>query len=544
MRNSNLRSESSEIPTTTPKRNSRKPLGFHLSLVALSLMVLIVSLDATALAVATPVIAHDLRGTTLEAFWASLSFLLAAVVAQPIYTAISDVFGRKIPLHSSFLWFVAGSIILATAQAMPMLIVGRVFQGIGAGGIDVLGEIILVDMTTLKERPLYLGLFSIPMAGGSILGPIIGALFSQQASWRWLGWMNLPISAFAFVLVLFFLRLKPIEQKFKEKLRRLDWIGIVLFTIGSTLFASPLSWAGAIYPWSSWKTILPLALSVMILVSLAFYERKPPEPIFPYRIFHNQTALVTLLTSFLVGAVVYSGILYMPLFFQAVELKSPLRSAVATLPMFCTSVAFSVLAGVLVEMVRRYRWVIILSWGFTTAAFGLVTLWDCDTSPAMNYGFQILLGGGFGPLMSILTLPMQASVQKVDDSGMAVGILISFRLVGGLAGLAMCSTIFNSVFRREIVSLGQILESVAILRDAREAIRFIPELRNLQGQPELVSSVIDVYRRSIVAIFYMLAGVSGLGFLTSFFIQEITMEKEELGRQHFQHAAETVTIDS
>lgn len=195
------------------------------------------------------VIAHELHGTTLEAFWASLSFLVAVVVAQPIYTSISDVFGRTMPLHSTCVLFVVGSIVLATAHNMPVFIVGRIFQGFGAGGIDVLSDIILVDMTTLKERPLYLGLFSIPIAGGTILGPIIGALFSEYAGWRWIGWINIPITAIAFLLALKYLRLRPVEQTLREKLHRLDWTGMALFIIGCTLFSSPLSWAGAMYPW-------------------------------------------------------------------------------------------------------------------------------------------------------------------------------------------------------------------------------------------------------------------------------------------------------
>ncbi len=306
------------------------------------------------------------------------------------------------PLYSSFAWFLMGSIIFATAHNMPVLIAGRIFQGIGAGGLDVLGEIILVDMTTLRERPMYLGLFAIPMAAGTILGPIIGALFSQYAGWRWLGWINLPICFVNLVLILFFLRLKTIELSLHEKIRRVDWIGIVFFSFGATAFASPLSWAGTLYPWKSWQTLLPFFIGFIVLVIFGLYEygkldRAPTDPIFPTRIFKNSTASVTLGASFLHGAVVYSGTFYLPIMFQAVFLETPLKSAVSLLPLCCTSVAFSIIAGVLVEVVRKYRWGIIISWAITAVGCGLIALWNRESTLAMKSGIQILLGVGLGP---------------------------------------------------------------------------------------------------------------------------------------------------
>ena len=130
------------------------------------------------------------------------------------------------------------------------------------------------------------------MAGGGICGPVIGAALSEYVSWRWIGWINLPIVVLGFGLSFFFLRLRPIEQSLSSKLLRLDWIGMLVFALGSTAFSLPLSWAGSIYSWSSWKTVLPLASGVIILVGFSFDEKRPVQPIFPYRIFQNVTAFV------------------------------------------------------------------------------------------------------------------------------------------------------------------------------------------------------------------------------------------------------------
>ena len=440
------------------------------------------------------------------------------------------------PLYSTFVWFIAGSIIFATAQSMSMLIVGRVLQGVGAGGLDVLSEIILVDMTTLQERPLYLAIFAIPLAGGAILGPIMGALFSQYAGWRWLGWVNLPISALNLALIVTFMRLKPIKSALNEKLRRLDWIGMILFAIGSTSFASPLSWAGMMYPWKSWQTLLPLFVGLGIIVVFGLYENgrlgaAPAEPIFPMRIFNNSTAAVTLVNSFCHGAVIYAGIFYMPLMFQAVFLEAPLRSAVSMLPLCCTSVGFSIIAGVAVDKWRKYRWGIIVSWVMSAIGCGLMALWKLDSSLAVTSGIQVLIGIGVGPCFVLLVLPIQASLVNVNDSGIAAGMLVCFRLFGALVSLAICSTVFSSVFMGHITSLGQLPESVAILKDVREAIGFIPSLRVVEISPIMMTGTVDAYRKAMVAVFMMLAGFALVGFMTSFFVKEISIESDELGRQ-------------
>lgn len=203
----------------------KKSISFYLAVLSLMIMVLIVSLDATILAVAIPAITRELTGTTIQAFWASISFTLAVVVIQPIYTNVSNVMGRKVCLYAAFVLFFIGSIVFAVAHTMGVLIFGRVLQGLGGGGLDVLSEIIMADITTLKERAFWLGLLSVPMSLGCILGPVLGALFSEYANWRWIGWINLPLVAIAFILAFFFMRLKKSDKSLLSRLGKIDWIG-------------------------------------------------------------------------------------------------------------------------------------------------------------------------------------------------------------------------------------------------------------------------------------------------------------------------------
>jgi hypothetical protein len=197
------------------------------------------------------------------------------------------------------------------------------------------------------------------------------------------------------------------------------------------LIVSPLTWAGVVFPWSSWKTVLPLVLGVVILVAFGWYESKPAEPLFPYRIFQNRTASVTLVASFLHGTITFSIILYAPLFFQSVYLESPLKSAISILPLCCSSVAFGILSAVAVEMIRKYRKGILVSWIFAAVGVDLSTLWDRSSLLAVKATFQVILGIGTGTLFSILIIPMQASAPHVDDMGWLLAFWSPSGFMGG-----------------------------------------------------------------------------------------------------------------
>lgn len=460
--------------------------------------------------------------------------MLCVVITQPLYTTISHTFGRKPPLYIAFLLFTVGSLAFALAQNMATIIAGRVLQGLGGGGLDLLGEIIVADITTLQERSLYLGLMALPIALGTILGPTMGALFSSFVSWRWIGWINLPLLGVAFPLVLFFLRTRPIDTPFIATIKLLDWGGIFLSLAGITVFVVPLSWAGALYPWKSWQTIVPLFIGIALLVALGFYEARPKNPVIPHRLFYSHTAKVTLLGNFMHGAILFTVLQYLPLFYQAVELETVIGSAVSLLP---TSIACVIAAAggvILVGVVGKgYVWTIRVFWLELTLGTGLLALLDSDSSRSMLLALPIIWSAGVGALMRLLHLPMQASVPSVDDTGHAIGLLLTFRLLGGLVGLAVGSTLFNNIFTSAIADIQNLPGSLTILRDGTQAIGFVPQLRTLEVSHEVLKPVLNAYLEAMRAIFYAMTTFAFVGFLSSIFTGEHTLEKTDLGRQQF-----------
>ncbi|KIM94657.1 hypothetical protein OIDMADRAFT_45606 [Oidiodendron maius Zn] len=515
-------------PGETALRKLQKSLYFYLSLLCLAFLVLIVSWDATSLSVAIPVIASQLEATTLESFWASISFLLGVVVAQPIHASLSNVLGRKVPLHISMLLFATGSIVFATAPNMKAVIAGRILQGLGGGGLDILESIILTDITTLKERPLYLGVMAIPITAGSLLGPILGALLSEFVDWRWIGWINLPFVGIAFVLT-YFLRLKPININFEKRISSLDYKGLLLFALGATAVVLPLSWSGSLYPWSSWKSIVPLVIGLIVLVVFGFHESKPGEVMMPLRIFDNMTSVMALLGGFIHGLVMYNMLLYFPLFFQAIFLQAPLRSAQSILLACGITLALSILAPLVVQQTRRYRLQLQMGWIFSTLSLGLWCSLSETSSRAKIDGIQAMLGVGIGTVFTTIAIPIQASVKNVDDAGHAAGMLIIFRIFGAVIGLATSSAVFSNVFQQHITALTPLPESLSYLKDGSQAISFIPYLRILDIEDAAVNTLINVYSKAFRAIWTVMACLSGIGLLSSFFIKDLDLERENLG---------------
>ncbi|PWY64325.1 hypothetical protein BO83DRAFT_402441 [Aspergillus eucalypticola CBS 122712] len=332
-------------------------LVFLPGILALLLMTLLVILDAT---------------TTAIVINASISFILAVVIVQPVRISEVDTIRRKVVLYAVFFISVVGTVVLGVTRSMSVLILVRILQGIGGGGLDVLSEVIAAEMITLQERATYIRLFSLPVAPGivlGLLGPILRALFSEYADWR-----------------LF------ISKSFRTQLALLGWVGIMVFAVGCTVFALPLSWAGNMYPWSSWRTILPLVLGFLVLVAFPIYESRPQSP---------RTAQMALIGSFIHGLTPYILLMYWPS----------------------------------LDYIRTYRWEIRGGWVSLRVGVGLFAMWHRDTEQAMTASFQIIAGIGIGTLLIVPRILMQASAPTAEDQALAIGILVSFRLFDAVIGL-------------------------------------------------------------------------------------------------------------
>ncbi|SMQ54919.1 unnamed protein product [Zymoseptoria tritici ST99CH_3D7] len=521
------------VQESTP--SAGKSLRFKLAFIGLASIDFVFQFDATALGVALPTIAKALNGSTTLSLFASISYLLCVVVTTPIWTSTSDVLGRKPLLLVASAFFFAGSVVFAVAQDMPTLIVGRVLQGLGGGGINVLVETIVADMTTLKERSFWLGMMGIPIATGNVLGTPLGGVLAI-ADWRWLGWINLPFICIGFPLVMFFLRLRSVSKGdvLWLRARSLDWIGMLLSSGGITAVILAISCAGEIYAWNAWQTLLPLLLGVSVLILFVAYEKLPACPIVPHRIYRPRTAWVTLAGGFIQGMAMFSILQFLPLFYQSAALLSVLDMVVYFLPSAFAGIILSVASMLLVGPVGiGYRWFIWALWAIATLGTGMLALLGPGSSTGMLIGIPIVWSAGVTALR-LLMLPLQASVKNIDDTNLAIGQLLTLRLLGGVFGQAIASSAFGTSFAASIRRLTELTGPLAPLNDSRNAIAFIPELRKLKATQDALFSVLAAYTDAFHMVIYIMTGLAGLGLLISLLTEELEMQKEELGSQRFE----------
>ncbi|RDI76691.1 hypothetical protein Vi05172_g13312 [Venturia inaequalis] len=496
-------------------------LRFAMAFTGLSVLAFVGALDATILPCAMPAIAEDLHLTSLESFWAAICFLLSCVLFQPVHTALSDIFGRIRLLYVSMAFFSIGSVLVGLSKNAAALIAGRAIQGVGAGGIDALTEIILTDITTLQERPKYLGLLGLVWGSGSVIGPFVGGVFAQQVNWRWIAWINLPFVGVAVVLVPIFLKLATDDSSLLAKTKRVDWVGLALLFVALTAIVVPMTWAGQMYAWKDVRTLLPITTGSALLIVFAFYERLyAQEPILRPTLFKLRTSTMAFLGSFIHGIVLWALIFYLPIYFEAVKLQRPLRAVQSMIPLILTVSPMAIVGALIVEWSRRYGWLNRAAWVMIVVGLGAMTLLDLSSSLALYNGLQIPAGVGAGILYTGLALGVQASM-NAEDVGVATGYFVFFRNMGSVFGVTIGSSVFTNGFVPQLESLRQ-----------GNAIEFIPQLRNI---PDIASKpeILAAYARSCRLVWIVMASMAVIGLLSSLIMRECTIESVDVGNQAF-----------
>ncbi len=252
-------------------------------------------------------IANELHGNATDTFWAGTAYLLTQAVCQPFIVALSDSFGRRLLYMISLAFFVIGTLLCCLSQNFNELLAGRSIQGIGGGGILALGLVILTDIVPLRQRPVYLGVNQLSWALGAISGPLIGGLLVQHTTWRWIFYLNFPFCGIGFLTVPLVMRLHVKRAPLKERLLYVDWIGAFLFISSTCILLIGLTWGGSEYPWSSWRTLVPIIIGLAGIVATVMWERYgAPRPFLHLELFNSFSALAAytgaLLQGLLVGA--------------------------------------------------------------------------------------------------------------------------------------------------------------------------------------------------------------------------------------------------
>jgi len=413
----------------------------------LLLAMLLASLDQTIVSTALPTIVRDLGGLD-ELSWVVTAYLLTATVSTPLWGRLSDLYGRRTLFQGSIAVFLAGSALSGLAHSMGELIGFRALQGLGAGGLMTLAMAIVADIVAPRERGRYQGYIQMVFVLASVAGPLLGGLFADHLSWRWVFYVNVPIGAAALAFVSL-----TLERSAPKSRPRIDFTGAALLAGALTSVLLVTTWGGREFAWGSTEVIGLAAAAVALLVAFAVQERRAAEPIIPPRLFGERVFDVVSLTLFLTTFAFFGAIVFMPVFLQVVTGASATGSGLLLLPLLLATTLTTAVVGRVITRTGRYKVFPAVGLGLMGVGLLLFAQMDAETSRITAAAFMVVFGLGFGMVSQILVLAIQNAVDR-RDIGIATASANLFRALGGSVGAAVLGAVFaNGVDRGAVHAL-------------------------------------------------------------------------------------------
>jgi EmrB/QacA subfamily drug resistance transporter len=480
---------------------------------ALLLGLFLAALDQTIVATALPTIVADLHGAS-HLSWIVVAYLLAATVSTPLWGKLGDQYGRKGFFQAAIIIFLAGSILSGLSHTMIQLIAARSFQGLGGGGLMVGTQAIIGDIVSPRDRGRYQGYFGAVFGVSSVIGPLLGGVFVEQLSWRWIFYINIPIGAVALFVV---------GSQVPGHLRRIhhviDYLGTIVLVLAATCLVLFTSLGGTTYRWAS-APIIGLGVAGVVLIGVfALAERRAVEPVLPLHLFSIRTFSVANFVGFVMGFAMFGAITYLPVFFQVVRGESPTISGLQLLPLMFGMLTFSIGSGQIISRTGRYRLFPIMGTGFVTIGLLLLSRMGIASGPVAPVFYMFVLGMGVGSVMQVLVLIVQNSV-PYSELGVATAGATFFRSIGGSFGTAICGAIFSNVLVGNLVKhLG-----TARLPTGLSSSSVTPAILD-KLPPAVHHSLAAAYAESIQTVFLVVAPVAFVAFLVAWLIPQLELRR-------------------
>ncbi|KAJ2722912.1 hypothetical protein GGI07_002988 [Coemansia sp. Benny D115] len=481
----------------------------------LSLALFIAAIDQTIVATATVRISEEFDALTL-APWLANAYLLSSTALQPSTGKLSDIFGRTPMLLSGIAVFAIGSLVCALAPSMAVLLAGRAIAGVGSAAVIGLTLVIVADIVPLRKRGPYMAIFSLVFSVSSVVGPLLGGVFVDHVSWRWIFWLSEPICGVVVVAIIFLLR-KQLPQHtgtgMWQRVRRIDWLGIALLVGGLLIFLVGLTLPGMGTSWRAPKVILCLVFGVVVIAIFFLVEwRVAVDPVVPLRLFRNRNVASMMSASFFMGACLFTPIYYIPIYYNVVEDTSSTMAGIYLLPFVIGIMLTSISSGFLVMKLGIYR---PFMWGGTavcTLGLGLLALLDRDSQLAQRICFLLVAGLGVGSFIQLSLIAGQASVEPKDMAS-TTAVLTFFRSIGSVFGMAVMQAIMYSTLRGRIRPLNVLFPHLGWLFD--ESLDRPSVVHNPDISLDVRNHIIDAYMHSLHLVFLAMIPFGALMFLST-----------------------------
>ena len=497
------------------------------------------SLDQTVVSTAMPRIMADLGGFDRYT-WVTTAYLVTSTIMMPIIGRLTDMYGRKWFYIAGIAIFLAGSVLSGLSQTLTQLIIFRALQGIGGGIMMANAFIVIGDLFPPAERGKYQGMTTAVFGLSSVIGPTLGGFLTDNLSWHWIFYVNIPIGIPVIVLFIrYFPHIRPVTRK-----HQIDTLGLVTLTLSVVSLMLGLTWAGVEYDWISPQIIITLTTAVVMAVLFVIVESRAPEPIMPLALFRNRIFSLTMVTIFIAGFGMFGAIVFVPLFFQGVLGRSATSSGSFLVPMMLSMTVASILSGqALSRLGGHYRIQGLIGMAIMATGIFLLSRMTVETTYAQAIFNIVLVGLGIGTALPLFTIAVQNAV-PYRVMGIATSSVQFFRSIGAAVGLAVFGSVMASRFASELPAMLPETVKQALPPDTLSGLTSNPQalvnpdaMANLQEtfdklgpqgadlMQQLMHGLRGALATSITAVFLVGVVAVALGFVATLFLKELPLQK-------------------
>ncbi|KQP70311.1 multidrug MFS transporter [Microbacterium sp. Leaf288] len=497
------------------KRRHRKILQ---ALTGLLLGMFVSMLASTVVSTSLPVIVHDLGGDQAAFTWVVTATLLTTAISTPIWGKLADLFNRKLLIQIAIVIFVLATAAAGFSQDPGTLIAFRAVQGIGAGGLAALSQVIMADIISPRERGRYMGLFGAVMAVATVGGPLLGGFITDTIDWRWNFFIALPFAVAALIIMQRTLHLPPRPKK----KARIDYFGIVLLSTAVSLLLIWITNAGKDYDWWSTETILMVGGALVAAVLFVIVELRSKEPLIPLTMFRNRTFTLAVIASISIGIAMFGTSVFLSQYMQLARGATPTEAGLMTIPMIGGLLIASIVIGGLVTRTGHWKPYLIVGGVLLIAGSYLLSTIHYDTNFVLVSLYMFLLGAGVGMTMQNLVLIVQ-NTSKPSEIGVASSGVTFFRSLGGTIGVsvmgAALATSATNLFTDRKDDIGAALMALGEKGAAigqQLASGTIPQVSAL---PESIRVIVeDIYAQAIAHSFLIAVPLAVISLIAIIFL--------------------------